>query len=117
MGAYFVPGIYPLEIIEAFFAMLRLSTGFETGYAQLLVEPIGWAPWYTAKLPCLTGTAVRRYPPQFEDYYWTRDILPLLTTEHLLRIQKNYESYASMKGCNQESASGCSEASQCLFSP
>jgi hypothetical protein len=32
-----------------------------TGYAQLLMDPMGWANDYTEKLPPVEGTTVKRY--------------------------------------------------------
>ena len=54
---------FPLDIIDAFFAALRIVTSIETGYAQLLVVPTEWAHSYTAALIPLGGTTIRRYPP------------------------------------------------------
>jgi hypothetical protein len=31
-----------LRLIDAFFASVRIVTGLDTGYAQLLTRPIGW---------------------------------------------------------------------------
>jgi hypothetical protein len=56
---------YPTDKVELLFAMLRLASGVDTGYAQLLLEPIGWARTYKADLPPLEGTAVRKY-----DNWW-----------------------------------------------
>jgi hypothetical protein len=54
---------FPLDVIDAFFAALRIVTSIETGYAQLLIAPVGWAHSYTADLLPLEGTTIRRYPP------------------------------------------------------
>ncbi len=52
-----------LDIIDTFFACLRIVTSIETGYAQILFVPIGWAHSYTASLPPLEGLTTRKYPP------------------------------------------------------
>lgn len=54
---------FPVHLIDAFFASLRMITSVETGYAQLLRQPIGWAHDYVAGLPPLEGTTIRKYPP------------------------------------------------------
>jgi Apea-like HEPN len=72
------PAAYPTEKIDLLFAMLRLVSGVDTGYAQLLMEQLGWAFTYEANLTPMTGASVRRYPPTFEEYYWNRRDLPTL---------------------------------------
>lgn len=52
-----------LDIVETFFACLRIVTSIETGYAQVLFVPVGWAHSYTASLPPLEGLTTRKYPP------------------------------------------------------
>lgn len=54
---------FPLDTIDAFFAALRIITSIETGYAQLLVVPSGWARQCTATLTALEGVTTKRYPP------------------------------------------------------
>lgn len=72
------PEAYPNDKIDLLFAMLRLVSGADTGYAQVLMEPLGWANHYEASVKPMSGTTVRRYPPVFEDYYWNRHDLPAL---------------------------------------
>jgi hypothetical protein len=64
------PTGFPLEIIDLAFAAIRTVSGLDTGYAQLLVRPIGWARRWTANLPSLHGSNARRYPSQFDDAGW-----------------------------------------------
>ncbi len=63
---------YPLQKIDTFFAALRIVTGFDTGYAQLLLIPKGWARVYVAHLPPLEGTSIRGYPDWFENFHWLK---------------------------------------------
>lgn len=49
---------YPTEIIDDFFAAIRVAVGCKTGYGQLLVEPIGWADKWTTDLPAVYGANV-----------------------------------------------------------
>ncbi len=71
-------GAYPLAAADAFFAGLRIKTGLDTGYAQLLARPVGWINYggYKANLPSVEGTSIRRYPNWFENYYWNTPSLP-----------------------------------------
>jgi hypothetical protein len=62
------PEHYPVEMIDTFFAVLRISTGHATGYAQLLTLPVGWASAYSAYLPELHGPSIKNYPPAFEHH-------------------------------------------------
>jgi hypothetical protein len=75
---------YPTELIEAFFASLRIASGLDTGYAQLLAEPIGTLIFpQTINLKQLLGTSTRKYPAAFENYYWNHDEMPTVTVEML----------------------------------
>jgi hypothetical protein len=81
---------YPMSSVDLLFSVLRLVTGLDTGYAQLLLEPQGWAHNYRSDLPYLTGTSVRKYPPLFEDYYWNRTTVPEITEISLKEIGDSY---------------------------
>jgi hypothetical protein len=65
---------YPLEQIDRFFTAARIVSNASIGYAQLLLRPVGWARTYKAHLPPLEGTSIRRYPMEFENFYWLREI-------------------------------------------
>lgn len=65
---------YPIDKINLFLAALRIITGVETGYAQLLAVPQGWAHGWRAWLPAMEGTSCRAYPPDFDDYRWLRAV-------------------------------------------
>jgi hypothetical protein len=51
------------EIVDAFFACLRIITGLDTGYAQIIFVPLGWAHHYEGSLQPLEGLTIRKYPP------------------------------------------------------
>jgi hypothetical protein len=57
-------------------------TGLPTGYAQLLVVPLGWASSYKADLVPLQKTSVKDYPPSFEDGCWNQAV-PMVSTKEL----------------------------------
>ncbi|HTR81895.1 MAG TPA: hypothetical protein VMM58_09715 [Bacteroidota bacterium] len=48
----------PKYYADCFFAALRIATDCNTGYAQVLLRPDGWANDYTADLPDLKGASL-----------------------------------------------------------
>jgi hypothetical protein len=76
---------YPLQDIDTFFAALRIITSIDTGYAQLILCPIGWARSYRAHLPYLEGTSIRKYPYWFEDFYWTKPA-PVISNQQATKV-------------------------------
>jgi hypothetical protein len=81
---------YPDDYINNFFASLRIATGLDTGYAQLLMRPKGWAIHYKAHLPPLYGTSIRAYPSKFENYYWNKKDIPELSSDACQEIGSLY---------------------------
>lgn len=61
---------YPNDKIEEIFAAVRIVTGFNTGYAQILAKPTNWTFNYKATLPPLYGAITRSYPNFFDNGYW-----------------------------------------------
>ncbi|MCM1236585.1 MAG: HEPN domain-containing protein [Ruminococcus flavefaciens] len=61
---------YPIELIDDFFAAIRVVTGANTGYGQLLIEPIEWADNWTADYLPIYGTTFRRFNRKDERKYW-----------------------------------------------
>lgn len=62
---------YPLDVIERFFTALRVETGADTGFAQIVLRPLGWTYEFNADLPSLIkGPRVRAYPPHFDEHGW-----------------------------------------------
>lgn len=70
---------YPRDLIDKFFASLRIVNGFNTGYAQIFSLARQWQSHAKANLPYTTGVSVRAYPAVLEDYYWNIEELPKLT--------------------------------------
>jgi hypothetical protein len=84
---------HDLERIDRFFAAIRITTGYETGYAQLLTIPLGWASGYTADLMPIETLSVNNYPPTSERGAW-RDEAPMVSlsdAENIKRIFKGLE--------------------------
>ncbi|HJP66419.1 MAG TPA: hypothetical protein VKA30_08970 [Actinomycetota bacterium] len=77
-----------MDVVDRFFAALRIATGIETGYAQIVLRPIGWAEDYLGTLPPLIpGPVVRRYPPRFDDYGWLVKDRPVVTESQLTEVK------------------------------
>jgi hypothetical protein len=82
------PESYPIEKIDTFFAALRIATGYPTGYAQMVLLPIGWADHYAANITPLSGPEMEKYPPFFKHGYW-REEVPTVTSgqaDHAKRL-------------------------------
>lgn len=101
---------YPVELIDKFFASIRLVKNIDTGYAQVLSLSQSWIHHCKADLPHVMGTATRSYPTVFEDYYWNIDTVPLVTNDEvqkigtifdLLRESEENSIFLSVKRLNQ----------------
>lgn len=80
-------GLYPLKVINSFFAALRIVTGYLTGYGQLLVRPIGWASGYKANLMPLEKISIKEYPRSFEDGCWDWAV-PMVNTREQAEVAR-----------------------------
>ncbi|SRR5216683_2270572 len=83
-----------LDAIESFFSALRVATGIETGYAQMLWVPRGWALSYYCDLTPVYGTTLRRYPSEYDNYGWVYKGATV-ETEHLPEVRRLYRAVAS----------------------
>jgi hypothetical protein len=85
---------YPTQVVDTFFDALRIVTGIDTGYAQLVMRPISWAWDYMANLPVVVhGPLVRRYPPSFDNYGWL-DHRSSVSLGDLTTVGQTYERLA-----------------------
>lgn len=66
--AHLVPslGTEATNILETFFASLRIIFNAETGYAQVVLKPNGWLARMEADLPSVTSDTLRGYPRYLE---------------------------------------------------
>ena len=80
------PSAFPLEMIDIFIGLVRVASGAQTGYAQLLVEPENMIFNYDGIRGQVVGTSVRKYPESFENYYWNENSFQKLTNEQALHI-------------------------------
>jgi hypothetical protein len=80
-----------LDAIDSFFGALRVATGISTGYAQMLWVPRGWSLGYFCDLTPVYGTALRRYPNEYDNYGWT-GLGARVTAEHLKEVRRMYRA-------------------------
>lgn len=86
---------YPTDVIDRFFTALRAETGVDTGYAQIVLRPVGWTYEFNADLPNLIrGPTVRAYPPWFDKHGWLvkRDAI---STEAVSSVGRVFEALGS----------------------
>ncbi len=83
-----------LDAIDSFFGALRIVTGISTGYAQVLWVPRGWTLEYFCDLTPVFGTAIRRYPNEFDDYGWVKQ-RAIVTTDQLKEVRRVYQAAAN----------------------
>jgi hypothetical protein len=83
-----------LDAIDSFFGALRIVTGINTGYAQLLWVPRSWALEYFCDLTPVYGTTLRRYPGEYDNYGWTGSGATV-TAEHLNEVRRIYRAVVS----------------------
>lgn len=91
------PRAYPLDRIDKFFGAVRIVTGFDTGYAQVLAAAKGWIRDPKADLPYIEGATVRCYPARLEDYYWNLESIPVVSPEQVEAIAKVYGGLENAK--------------------
>lgn len=72
-------------LIERFFAVLRLETGIETGYAQGLYLARRWRSSDLSGSK-VYGVGLRRYPEKFDNFGWNSKELPLVTKAQMERV-------------------------------
>ncbi|EPF9310052.1 hypothetical protein ACSWFU_004265 [Vibrio vulnificus] len=80
------PRAYPRELIDKFFASLRIVNDLYTGYAQIFSLAKQWQSHATANLPYATGVSVRSYPSILENYYWNIEDVPTLSESETLEV-------------------------------
>lgn len=91
------PVVYPIDLIDKFFGAIRLIKEIDTGYAQLMACPMGWARHFKADLPNIEGTTIRSYPSFFENYYWNSENFPEINKEEAALVGKFYLNLVDSK--------------------
>lgn len=107
---------YPIEKIDVFFGALRTVSGLDTGYAQLLVNPKGWAYNYEADYPAIIGTSIRKYPAWFENFRWLEEV-PVLSADLVDQLRDFYPklSAATAAGENRRISLALRKLNSCLL--
>jgi hypothetical protein len=83
-----------LDATDSFFSALRVVTGINTGYAQMLWVPRRWALDYFCDLTSVYGTTLRRYPSEYDNYGWVGPGATV-TAEHLNEVRRIYRAVVS----------------------
>lgn len=65
------PWSYPIEEIDTFFAAIRIVKGCNTGYGQIVSEPIHWFDDACANLIELHGTTIRAFNEKLAEKDWS----------------------------------------------
>lgn len=94
-GVSEVVSSFPVEasdLVDRFFAALRLATGITTGYAQVLYVHRRWASYPKWDLPSVSGRYFRRYPSQFDHHGWIKTDLPTVTRDDLKKLREYFIS-------------------------
>lgn len=78
------------ELINNYFAMLKVVTDFQTGYAQILINPTMWSFYFMAHLPTFIRKSVRNYPSYFDDeFHKSIPVVKVQQLEKLKQLQAN----------------------------
>lgn len=100
---------FPLDIIDNFFASVRICTGLSTGYGAIICEPQNWVDNWYADLDPLYGTTYRAINPNsLKDNWLALDISPISKTQikdiintfiflSELKIDKKHANYRKLK--------------------
>lgn len=81
---------YPLEIIDSVIAVLRIVTGYNLGYAQILTRPLGWLDSFCADLIPLYGSKSHFYNSAESKKAWYLLTVSKISHEQALKIQQLY---------------------------
>lgn len=82
--------------LDRFFGALRVVTGYDTGFGQVITRPVGWCDRWTANLKDVYDARLRVYPDWFERDWRSMD-RPLVTQGQLEEIGKVLSSLSSEK--------------------
>ncbi len=86
---------FPTEVIDTFFAALRIVTGYSTGYARISMIPHGWASSYAADLTPIDGPKVEKYPKTLKRCSYISDV-PTVSQADVVRTRKIFEGIQKM---------------------
>ena len=78
-----------LPHIERFFAALRIVTGFDTGYGQIITQPDGWSDQWSAHLENVFVLQLQEYPERIQRE-WQRSARLTVDAAMCERISRVY---------------------------
>jgi hypothetical protein len=84
-----------LDAIDLFFGALRVATGINTGYAQMVWMPRRWSLGYYCDLTPVYGAALRKYPSEYDNYGWASLGAATVTAEQLNEVRRIYQALVS----------------------
>jgi len=85
------------EVVDSFFAALRLALDLDTGYAQEVRLAKGWRSYYRLGEPQVYAVGARRYPPHFDNYGWMREGLPLVSKEDMRAVANRWTNLLAIQ--------------------
>jgi hypothetical protein len=84
------------QMVDSFFAALRLELGIATGYAQEIRLAKGWRSYRRLDEPEVYAVGARRYPAWFDDYGWNADPLPLVDKDGVYAVARTWQALRSI---------------------
>ena len=79
-----------MDIIERFFASIRMVRNVDTGYAQLIQLAVDWANDYVVNLPEISYELIRAYPPILQKRSLSNIDRPVISLNEMEEIAKVY---------------------------
>lgn len=91
------PAPHIAEVIDSFFAAMRLALDLDTGYAQEIRLAKGWRSYDRLGDPQVYAVGARRYPPHFDNYGWMREDIPHVGKEDMKAVAQTWKGLLAIK--------------------
>lgn len=85
------------EVVDSFFAALRLELDVDTGYAQEIRLAKGWRSHDRLGDPEVYAVGARRYPAHFDDYGWMNQDLPFVSKDETKAVARTWLGLLAIK--------------------
>ncbi len=86
-----IDALYPVvPHVERFFSALRIVTGFDTGYGQIITRPDGWCDRWAAHLESVRSAQARAFPERLEGIWMSTD-RQVVTESDLNRVARVFD--------------------------
>lgn len=113
------PWSYPIEKIDTFFASIRIVKGCNTGYGQIVSEPISWFESACANMIELHGTTIRAFNGKLAEKHWGEHEYITISETDLEKIIKVYNLIHEIKNNNPKDykklAIGINRLNRCML--